>query len=101
MSLREFISLFGGVAAAWSLEALAQESATMRETKATTSTLPEIKIIRVKPVDRMPPNLRLGDDPINLMKDFNLSSAEAIGGIWETPPYIAHADTFDERYGQW
>jgi hypothetical protein len=32
--------LFGGVAAAWSLEAHAQESETMRGTKATPSTLP-------------------------------------------------------------
>ena len=71
---RKFISLFGCVAAAWSLQA---------------------------PVDRPLPNLRLSDDPIDLMKDFSLSSAQAIGGIWETPPYIAPADTFDERYGQW
>jgi hypothetical protein len=101
MRCRKFISLFGGVAAAWSLEAHAQESATMRETNATTSTSPQIKIVHVKPVDRMPPNLRLSDDTINLMKDFSLSSAQAIGGAWETPPYIAPADTFDERYGQW
>jgi hypothetical protein len=101
MRCRKFISLFGGVAAAWSLEAHAQESATMPETNATRSTLPQIKMERVKPVDRMPPNLRLSDDTINLMKDFSLSSAQAIGGAWETPPYIAPADTFEERYGQW
>ena len=41
------------------------------------------------------------DDPIDLMKDFSLSSAQAIGGAWQTPPYIAPAATFDERYGQW
>ena len=98
---RKFISLFGGVAAAWSLEAHAQESVTMPETNATTSTLPQIKIVHVKPIDRMPPNLRLSDDPIDLMKDFSLSSAQAIGGAWQTPPYIAPAATFDERYGQW
>jgi hypothetical protein len=45
---RKFISLFGGVAAAWSLEAHAQESVTMPETNATTSILPQIKIVRVK-----------------------------------------------------
>jgi hypothetical protein len=101
MRCRKFISLLGGVAAAWSLEAHGQESATMPETNAATSTLPQIKIVRVKPVDRLPLNLRLSDDSINLMKDFSLSSAQAIGGIWETPPYIAPADTFDERYGQW
>jgi hypothetical protein len=38
---------------------------------------------RVKPVDKMLPNLRLGDDLIDLMKGFGLSSAEAIGGAWE------------------
>ena len=101
MRCSKFISLFGGVAASWWLEAHAQESATMPETNATRSTLPQIKIVRVKPVDRMPPNLRLNDDAIDLMKDFSLSSAQAIRGAWETPPYIAPAATFDERYGQW
>ena len=73
---REFISLFGGLAVASSLAAHAQESATMRAT----ATLPQIEVARVKPVDRMPPNLRLSDDLIDLMKDFSLSSAQAIGG---------------------
>jgi hypothetical protein len=98
---RKFISLFGSVVAAWSLEAHAQQSVTMPETNARTSTLPQIKIVHVKPVDRMPSNLRLSDDPIDLMKDFSLSSAQAIGGAWQTPPYIAPATTFGDRYGQW
>ena len=51
---------------------------------------------RVKPVDWMPPNLRLSDELIDLMKDFSLSSAQAIGGAWLRP-----STPFDERYGQW
>jgi hypothetical protein len=96
---REFISLFGGIVAAWSLAAHAQESATMRATEATTATLPQIEMARVKPVDRTPPNLRLSDDLIDLMKDFSLSSAQAIGGAWGIP--LRPSTPFDERYGQW
>jgi hypothetical protein len=54
---------------------------------------------RVKPVDRPPPNLRLSDDRIDLMKDFSLSSGQAIGGAWGIPP--RPSTPFDERYGQW
>src|SRR5262249_57986451 len=75
---REFISLFGGMAAAWSLAAQAQESATMGGTKATTAVLPQMEVARVKPVDTMPPNLRLSDTLIDLTEDFSLSSAHSL-----------------------
>jgi hypothetical protein len=97
MKCRKLISLFGGVAAAWSLATHAQDSATMGTTKAATST--QIEVVRVKSVDRMSPDLRLSDNLIDLMKYFSLSSAQGIGGAWGLPPGASTA--FDARYGQW
>ena len=54
---------------------------------------------RVKPVDTMPPNLRLSDNLIDLMEHFSLSSAQGIGRAWGIP--LRASTPFDERYGQW
>jgi hypothetical protein len=64
-----------------------------------TAISPQIKVARVKPVESTPPNLRLGDDRIDLMSGFSLSSAQAIGGAWGAP--LPPSTPFDERYGQW
>jgi hypothetical protein len=98
---RKFISLFGGVAAVWSLAAHA-EVPPKRATKATPATLPHIEMVRVVPVDREPPSPRLSDSLVDLLKDFSLSSSQGVGGAWKIPPYIAiSGDTFDKRYGEW
>src|SRR5690349_24197462 len=99
MRRRQFICLFGAICAAWSIAANAQESATMPATSGTTASLPEIEVARVKPVDQVLPNVRLSDDVIDLMKVFNLSSAEGIGGAWEAP--LRPPTPFDERFGHW
>jgi hypothetical protein len=96
---RKFIGAIWGVAAAWSVAAYAQGSATMPTTSGTTTSLPQIEVARVKLVDQMPPNVRLGDDVIDLMRSFSLSSAEGIGSAWGTP--LRPPTLFDERFGQW
>jgi hypothetical protein len=52
----------------------------MGTTKAPTASSTQIEVARVKPVDRMSPDLRLSDNLIDLMSDFSLSSAQGIGG---------------------
>jgi hypothetical protein len=88
---RHLLTLLGGAAIACSLAAHAQP----------TATVPQIEMARVKPVEDMIPNLRLGDHVISLMTGFSLSSGQAIGGAWETPPYTSPAGDFGERYGLW
>ena len=88
----EFINLLSSVAAAWPLAVHAQPA---QEITAT----PKIEIVRVKSIDPAPkiPFL-LGDDVIDLMKEFSLGGLQGIGSAWKTPPYIV---PFDLRYGQW
>jgi hypothetical protein len=75
------------------------ELSSMRTPEATTMTLPQIEIVRVKPVDLSAPNFRLSDGLIEL---FSLAGFQGIGGAWDGPPYLAlPADTFDARYGPW
>jgi hypothetical protein len=97
MRCHKFISLCGGVAAAWSFAAHAQNSVTT--TEAPTATAPQIEVTRVKPVDWISPDLRLSENLIDLMKDFSLSSAQGIGAAWRIPPRAS--TPFDARYGQW
>jgi|SRR6476646_6658012 hypothetical protein len=99
MKCNKFVSLFGGMAAAWSLAAHAQESATMGTTKAPTATSPRIEVVRVKTVDGIPPDPRLSFDLIDLMKGVSLSSAQGVGGFWAIS--MRPSTPFDERYGYW
>jgi hypothetical protein len=90
------MALLAGAAVASMLAAAhAQEPAT------TGTTAPHIDMARVRPVDHMAPGLRLSDDRVDLMQDFSLASRQGIGGTWQTPPYVAAPDPFDERYGHW
>src|SRR4029077_1045260 len=99
MRRREFICLFGAIGAAWSIAAYAQESSTMPTTSGTTTSLPQIEVARVKPVDQGPPNVGLTEDVIGVMRPCSLTAAEGTGGAWGAPP--RPPSPFDERCGQW
>jgi hypothetical protein len=62
---------------------------------------PHLEVLEVRPADLTIPRFRLGDGPVDLMRDFSLSSSRGIGAAWEMPACIPSGDSFDKRYGEW
>ena len=91
-------SLFGSVAAAWPLAAYTQS--TTQPPPATKASVPQIEVMRVKPLDpgTPKPRFQLRDGVIDLTKGFSLGGSDGIGATWKMP---TTGETFDARYGRW